>query len=261
MSSEQGKELAKYEDVYQQEVAALDDDSGTVFDEKPSVVEIVHSSQLFKMPDESTESKLKVIVLGSIKFRSMFEGSGEDSKILCQSLGGKVGKPSDDGKASVYGSYLDVQSPICLECPANVWGTGRNGKGKACKEKRNMLLFEPGWNTALILRVPVTSVDGHDQLYSQAKAKKKPMASFWTEVSLNKQQSGEQVYSTMRFEMGDDVPEETFLSSIAFRERFRKFIDFIDEQPQDFTPKSPVYSEDVPVEPLPDEKDDDDLPF
>lgn len=258
----EGKELAKYEDIYKAEVAALEGAAGTVYDIKPQIIEIVHSSQLFKMPDESTESRLRVIILGAVKFRSFFEGSGDESLQMCQSLGGKVGSPTPEGKEKY--AWLNATGPLCEPCMANIWGSGKEGRGKLCKSKRNVLIFEPRWNTALLLRVPVTSVDNHDQLWSQAKAKQKPMSGFWTEISLQKQSSGERVWSTIRFEMSDNAEKDEFMGAIALRNQFQQWISHIEEEPQDFSakPKSPVYSEAELVEPVPEGDDkDDDLPF
>lgn len=252
-------EIQKYDDLIKQEVQALEDSAGTVYDPKPQIIEIIHQHQKFNMPDGDTENTLKVIVLGSIKFRSMFEGSGEDSVSLCQSLGGKTGQPSDAGKDSKW-TYLQEPNPMCEACPANFWGSGANGKGKACKEKRNMLLYDPRYNTGLILRIPVMSVDNHDQHYNKAKAKSRAMVSFWTELSLTEKKRGEQVYSIIRFEMGDDVEKETVLQSLDMRKEFEKWISHIEETPQDFTQTqqgSPVQMNGS--EPPP--SDDDSLPF
>lgn len=103
-------------------------------------------------PDEPASAIQVVIIKASRLLSKSFylkfeEGAGE--KPVCHSNNGKTPE-------------LDAQTPqstTCAACPKNVWGSGQDGKGKACKDVRRVAvapvhkLDEP-----MLLRVPPDSL-------------------------------------------------------------------------------------------------------
>jgi hypothetical protein len=253
-------EVAKaYEAAYKDEVARQETDTSS-HDEKPQIIEVLHGHQKFNMPDDDVRKELKAVILGSVKYRAMYQGSGDNSKRLCDSLGGKVGRPTDDGRAAY--AYLDAVTPQCVACPANVWGS--DGAGKLCKEKRNMLLYIPGYKTALLLRVATMAIGAHDELYSKAKAKGVPVSSFFTTISLSGPfGDGERKYSKLAFTPAEKLAEEDFLSVLQFRAQYAENLQHIEE---DFGGDNKQQSEEPPPpgdehRPPQTDEEEDDVPF
>lgn len=82
------------------------------------------------------------------------------------------------------------QSDRCAKCPNNAWGTGTDGKGKACKEVRRMsLLPEPALEgdvaseEVLMLKLPVTSVKNYSSLVTRCNAMGKATFQGVTEIA------------------------------------------------------------------------------
>jgi len=80
----------------------------------------------------------------------------EDVKIPeCTSIGGTNG--------TLYGT--------CAKCGFHQWGTGKNGKGRACKEYRRLLLQVKDKEGILELKIPATSLAVFDTLQKQIQEK------------------------------------------------------------------------------------------
>lgn len=68
---------------------------------------------------------------------------------------------SDDG---VHGSGMygpgseDNPTGACETCPMNEWGSGRDGRGKACKEMRVLYLLQEGNVLPVTVTLPPTSI-------------------------------------------------------------------------------------------------------
>jgi hypothetical protein len=74
---------------------------------------------------------------------------------------GEMGKPdcfSDDGTLP-DASATSPQCKTCAACPKNVFGSARNGKGKACQDARRVAIAGAGQiNEPMLLRVPPASL-------------------------------------------------------------------------------------------------------
>ena len=66
----------------------------------------------------------------------------------------------------------------CAECPLNQWGSG-NGRGKACKDLRRLIVLVEGWSMPAIMTLPPTSVKAFDT-YASAQARTRGNAYFTT---------------------------------------------------------------------------------
>ena len=104
-------------------------------------------------PDSPASSIQVVLIKASRNISKVYydheyeEGSQE--KPTCTSVDGE--KPDADCQ--------DPQSKTCAACPHNVWGSGRNGKGKACADVRRVAVAPSGQlNDPMLLRVPPASL-------------------------------------------------------------------------------------------------------
>lgn len=111
---------------------------------------------------------------------------------------------SNDGVAP-DDSVESPQSKKCATCPKNVWGSGSNGKGKACGDSRRVALSAPDQiNEPMLLRVPAASL--------------KPLAEYGKKLD-NRGTSFDSVVTKIKFDMEEATPKLVFIP-----------VGFLDEQ-------------------------------
>lgn len=141
-------------------------------------------------PDEPATNIQVVIIdanpnLSKTYYSSEYE-EGSIAKPTCMSDDGK--KPSADA--------AEPQSKSCATCSHNTWGSGKNGKGKACSDARRLAVSPAGQlNEPMLLRVPPASL--------------KPLGEYGT--MLAKRGVGfDSVVTKIRFEPGESSPKLIF---------------------------------------------------
>ena len=72
----------------------------------------------------------------------------------------------------------------CELCPHDVWGTGRNGRGKACDERRMILVLEPETILPLIVSAPPTSLKNWGDYMGRLTARALPHHAVVTRLGL-----------------------------------------------------------------------------
>lgn len=104
-------------------------------------------------PDEVAQSIQVVVLRANTHSRQFFandyvEGESEGNKPTCY---------SDDGVAPVPG-VESAQAKKCALCPHAVWGSGKGGKGSACKSQIRLAVATPDkLDDPYLLRVPPAS--------------------------------------------------------------------------------------------------------
>jgi hypothetical protein len=212
---------------------------------KPLRIEVAHQSQLFKMPDGKSSETIKVVIISSIITRGYWKGKNEDSKLLCQSIGGSVGNPTEDGAKLISSS----EGVLCSACPfgANEFGSADGGAGKACKEMRKLLVFHPDYKGGLLLTIPPSSISAYDNYYTSITTSGKILSAMWTKIKLEKKTKGSMTWSKFNFEQGDLIYVEDFTDAMNVKKTFAEALGIVED-------------EDYPTKPAP-KKDDEDLPF
>lgn len=80
---------------------------------------------------------------------------GQKAVVLCRSADAKVGQPQAD--LAEFGHSFEDQD--CAICPFNRWGTGKGGRGKACREKEALVVMpEDSELDPLVVFAPPTSL-------------------------------------------------------------------------------------------------------
>lgn len=103
---------------------------------------------------------------------------------------------SNDGIAP-DDSVESPQAKKCATCPKNVWGSGSNGKGKACGDSRRIALSAPDQiNEPMLLRVPAASL--------------KPLAEYGKKLD-NRGTSFDSVVTKIKFDMEEATPKLVFV--------------------------------------------------
>ena len=108
----------------------------------------------------------------------------------------------------------------CNTCPHNQWDTGRNGRGKACKEKYMLYIVQNGAEGVFpsVVQIPATSLPTvgryMDGLYFDN-------VSHWkivSKLSLEKQGSASMPYSVLRIQRGEQLNAEEVTLLRKYRE-------------------------------------------
>lgn len=137
-------------------------------------------------------NSLEVIVLSSPVEKLYYTARYDPTKIVspvCFALGPTLTGLKPNANSS------EKQSDLCANCPKDQWGSATNGgKGKACSEKRRLLIVTADsvstvesvdMAEVVALRTPVTSVKGFaTYLQKVASATKRPLSAVVTKISL-----------------------------------------------------------------------------
>jgi hypothetical protein len=123
----------------------------------------IKAAQLTFQGNNIPNNKMDVVVLESIHERTYYpeDYGGDVTSPTCYSF-------SQDGENMVpHPEVANKQHATCEGCPRDKWGTGKNEKGKACKQGRRLALMSAAdldspdkvmGATTGYLRVPVMSV-------------------------------------------------------------------------------------------------------
>jgi len=146
------------------------------------------------------------------------EGSedDEDATPLCMSVDGKfgVGEPSGD----------------CVNCALNKFGSGANGKGKACKNTRVLYLLRDGEFMPIMIVLPPTSIRPFSDFYNMAFASRR-RAAFGSVVSIGlKRVENGNTYSVATFKKVSDFTGEQLAQAKAYSEGFKAQIRALNQQ-------------------------------
>lgn len=105
----------------------------------------------FELPGDDPENpdtvkELKGVILHHHAINCFYieKYTGGNSAPDCGSIDGKIGEGEPGGD--------------CLKCPLNQFGSGENGSGKACKNKRRIYLLREGEIFPILLTLPTGSL-------------------------------------------------------------------------------------------------------
>lgn len=133
--------------------------------------------------DQPTKDLIGVIV-GQRDIRSYFatEYDGSNNPPECASNDGVTGVPLSDS-AEGYGG-------ACDECPMSKWGSGKEGRGQACSQRKLLLMLQPDSMLPIVVNVPPTSVNEVNRYFLRLTTKKAPHFQVVTNLKLAKAKSG-----------------------------------------------------------------------
>lgn len=194
-------------------------------------VKINHQSAAFEIPGIGSDDDLEVVVLAAARIRTFFPKMGTQATTdeLSQFTGGRPLCSSSD---YANGELVDldwVNAPdpagmlkgkiaegglVCSQCPLNKWESvvllGRTGRGKACDDRRRLLLWMEGWTVPVILGVSPSSIRNWDNYCSSlaiARPPKKPHHCI-TKMSLESVSVPGIKYAVIKFKYKSDITEE-----------------------------------------------------
>lgn len=127
------------------------------------------------------------------------------------------------------------QAKSCAGCAHNVWGTGQNGKGKACSDSRRLAVAPAGdVNDPMLLRVPPASLKPLAEYAALIERRNLPMEAVVTTIRFDPEESTPRLV----LKANGLVDEETYQKAIkvADGELVRQIIGFSADDPSAATP-------------------------
>lgn len=114
---------------------------------------------------------------------------------------------SYDGESGTHRETGEVMS--CGTCDLNQFGSGKNGKGKACSNRHRLYLMLENEPIPYILEVPPTSLKGlGTYLYNLIYRRGRGSPSVVTKLTLKKAEGGSGVkYSEVQFAFAGNLPD------------------------------------------------------
>lgn len=135
----------------------------------------------------------------------------ENTTPLCSSVDGKVGIGEPGG--------------TCAVCALNRFGSGENGKGKACKNMRILYLLRDGEYMPLQVTLPPTSIKPFNDFYSAAFAsRRRGTCGSIVQLGLKRIENGTNTYSVATFRKLYDFTGEQLAQIKAYAEGFKEQI-------------------------------------
>lgn len=148
------------------------------------------------------------VIVHSHKCNAYFdENTSGNTPPICSSVNGT------DGFDSSTGEWLK-----CAGCPRNLYGTAKNGRGKACKNMHKLYIMTEELPVPVVLTLPPTSLKSFQTycLNTLSVRRMKPQ-DVVTEFSLTSEvnQVG-QKYSVVKFKLAGALPEEEKATAAYF---------------------------------------------
>lgn len=175
-------------------------------DPRPPRIKLSRETPVFLLPDGSTTKEIKGIIVYHHKARGYWEKEGQQAP-TCSSLDGKTGIDENG------------EEHVCYKCPKNVFGSGKDGHGKACKEMRWVYILQPGEIIPSRISLPPTSLATFDTFVTALAQKKIAPIQKIVTLRLETAESRGFKYSTLaQPEISGDTPFKDIPELIRMRE-------------------------------------------
>lgn len=115
------------------------------------------------------------------------------------------------------------QAPTCGACPQAQWGSGKDGRGQACKSRLNVFLVQPGEEIPTLLSLPPTALKAFGQYAVQLRKMKIPLIGITTIFGLTDAKSGGgMTYKGIALKIGRRLTFAEMKQAHAVRELFEQ---------------------------------------
>lgn len=194
--------LANLDDILNQEVqTALEN-----IDPRPPRIKISREAQAFLLPDGSTEKTLTGVIVYHHKARGYWEVEGQQLP-TCSGMDGKTGTDENG------------EQHACLNCEFNAWGSGKDGRGKACKEMRWLYVLQEGEIIPSRISLPPTSLGQFDAFVTALAQRKIAPIMKMVRIGLEKTERHGFTYSVLgQPEVLGDVEREKIVEMLKLRD-------------------------------------------
>lgn len=202
------------------------------FNPQTVVVKIQHQEAMFNIPSLPAVKRLEGVILASARVRVFYPRMGNDpdtetllaftnNRPFCTSMNYTTGALVDADWESIEGNNENPANFIrqkiaegggeCRGCPMNQWESvgllGRDGKGKACDDKRRLLFWKEGIKVPILLPVPVSSIRNWDAYCSSLESAGMRHNQVITEIDLEIKETPGRKWSVLSFDAADGITE------------------------------------------------------
>lgn len=175
-------------------------------DPRPPRIKISREAQAFMLPDGSTEKSLTGTIMFHHKARGYWEVEGQQLP-TCSSMDGKTGV-DENGEGAT-----------CSICPFNAWGSGKDGRGKACKEMRWIYVLQEGEIIPSRISLPPTSLGQFDAFVTALAQRRIAPIMKQVRIGLEKTERHGFTYSVLgQPEVLGDVEREKIVEMLQLRD-------------------------------------------
>ena len=173
----------------------------------------------FELPGDDPENPeyartLEGVIIYNHASNAFWAEGGEDEENanpLCSSADGKLGCGDPGGD--------------CVTCALNKFGSGENGKGKACKNTRVLYLLRDGEYVPMQIVLPPTSIKPFNDFYNIAfAARRRGTCGSVVSVGLKRVDNGSNTYSIATFKKMCDFAGEKLAQAKAYSDEFKSQI-------------------------------------
>lgn len=243
------------EEVRQALAESLGDNLEGVIPRLPLIRILHQATQKFQMPGEDEiVTDFEGVIVDQVPANAMwiksYAESGGGARPDCSSLDGRIGRTADE---------LDVEIE-CVTCPHNQWGSGEDGRGKACKNMKRIAILLEGHMLPYRLTVPPTSITNMDTYLTILLDQRKPYCGVVTKFFLERATSADGIeYSQLQCGIARIASPDVLMEVGTMRKEWREQIrgqemeteEYISEEQQDTTAPAtddapPPSSEDTP---------------
>lgn len=245
----QGTELSEVEMMILEEMGA----DANAFDLQPERVKIAPGGiGQFLIGEGETVKTFTAIVAISQKIRGYWPGSGTGSPPLCSSPDGARGIFAESPDPSQIQDAVTARQPhmairlhdagtplpelfSCSTCPLNQWGSehqrrGGEGRGKACKEMRRLLLLINGWALPALMSLPPTSIKAWDAYCSGQASRKSAYFAVRTKFELDAAKAnGGETYNVVKVSQAGRLDNAADMAAVT--EIRRQYRDLVSQMP------------------------------
>ena len=244
-----GTQLTEVEQMILDEI----NQDANAFDLQPERVKIAPGGiGQFLAGEGETVKTFTAIVAISQKIRGYWPGSGTGNAPLCSSPDGARGIFTTDPDADQIKDattakqphpailLYDAGQPVpdffgCVSCPLNQWGSehqrrGGEGRGKACKEMRRLLLLIDGWALPALMSLPPTSIKAWDGFCSGQASRKSAYFAVRTKFELDAAKAnGGETYNVVKVSQVDRLTDTADMAAVS--EIRRQYRDLVSQMP------------------------------
>ncbi|KXB05865.1 hypothetical protein AKJ51_04620 [candidate division MSBL1 archaeon SCGC-AAA382A20] len=168
------------------------------------------------------KKKIKGVIIHRVTSRAFWSkgiGEAEDNLPDCMSPDGKDGAVLNEDE-------FDNLGGDCSTCPMNQWGSGDDGKGKACTERLNLYIVKDGFILPNIISLSPTSIKPARKYLVELVGYSRPYHTVVTEFELEKAKNDSGIeYAVAKLSYGGDLPKDTIKEIAGFRENFIKSLE------------------------------------
>ena len=194
--------LANLDEVLQAEVQTALENIAP----RPPRIKISREAQAFLLPDGSTAKQLTGVIVYHHKARGYWEQEGQQLP-TCSSMDGLTGLDENG-----------VQQ-TCATCPFNAWGSGKDGRGKACKEMRWIYFLQDAEIIPSRISLPPTSLGQFDAFVTALAQRRIAPIMKTVRIGLEKMERHGFTYSLLgQPEVLGDVEREKIVEMLQLRD-------------------------------------------